>query len=55
MAREITANTRAIPHVDEREVKIISLKRIVFLRFIRHRRRCGTPCNPARRISRATR
>src|SRR6266550_1298581 len=37
MAREITANTRAIPHVDEREVKIISLKRIVFLRFIRHR------------------
>jgi len=37
MAREITANTRAIPRVEEREVKIISLKRIVFLRFIRHR------------------
>ncbi len=37
MAREITANTRALPRFEEREVKIISLKRIIFLRFIRHR------------------
>ena len=37
MAREITATTRALPRLEEREVKIISLKRIVFLRFIRHK------------------
>ena len=37
MAREITANTRALPRVEEREVKIISLKRLIFARFIRHK------------------
>src|SRR5689334_13995344 len=37
MAQEITAGTRAIPRVEEREVKIVSLKSIVFKRFIRHR------------------
>ena len=37
MAREITAGTRAVPRVEEREVKIVSLKSIVFKRFIRHR------------------
>jgi peptide/nickel transport system permease protein len=37
MAREITAGTHAIPRVEEREVKIVSLKSIVFRRFIRHR------------------
>jgi peptide/nickel transport system permease protein len=37
MAREITAGTRTIPRVEEREVKIVSLKRIVFERYIRHR------------------
>lgn len=37
MAQEITAGTRAIPRVEEREVKIVSLKMIIFRRFIRHR------------------
>jgi len=37
MAREITAGTRTIPRVEERQVKIISLKKIVWERFIRHR------------------
>lgn len=37
MAQEITAPTRALPRVEEREVKIVSLKKIIFLRFIRHR------------------
>jgi len=37
MAREITAGTRVIPRVEEREVKIVSLKTLIFRRFIRHR------------------
>jgi peptide/nickel transport system permease protein len=37
MAREITAGTRALPRVEEQEVKIVSLKSIVFKRFLRHR------------------
>jgi len=37
MAREITAGTRAIPRVEERQVKIVSLKRLVFNRFVRHK------------------
>jgi len=37
MAREITAGTRAIPRVEERQVKIVSLKKIVLQRFIRSR------------------
>ena len=37
MAREITAATRAIPRVEERQVKIVSLKALVFRRFMRHR------------------
>jgi peptide/nickel transport system permease protein len=37
MAREITAGTRAIPRVEERQVKIVSLRRIIFQRFIRHK------------------
>src|SRR6185503_19952705 len=41
MAREITAGTRAVPRVEEREVKIVSLKSIVFKRFIRHRMAVG--------------
>ena len=35
--REITAPTRTIPRVDEQQVKIVSLKRLVFRRFVRHR------------------
>ncbi len=37
MAREITAGTRVIPRVEEREVKIVSLRALIFNRFIRHR------------------
>ena len=37
MAQEITAPTRALPRVEEKQVKIVSLKRIVFERFVRHR------------------
>jgi peptide/nickel transport system permease protein len=37
MAREITANTRTLPRVEEREVKIISMRKLIFMRFIRHR------------------
>ena len=37
MAREITAGTRTIPRVEERQVKIVSLRRIVVQRFFRHR------------------
>src|SRR5581483_7079403 len=37
MAREITAGTRVLPRVEEREVKIVSLRALVFRRFIRHR------------------
>src|SRR5947209_7851986 len=37
MAREITAGTRVIPRVEEREVKIVSLKALVFKRFVRHK------------------
>jgi peptide/nickel transport system permease protein len=35
--REITAPTRALPRVEEREVQIVSLKRLIIRRFIRHR------------------
>src|SRR3954447_22851265 len=41
MAREITAGTRAVPRVEEREVEIVSLKSIVFRRFVRHRMAVG--------------
>jgi len=37
MAREITARTRAIPRVEERQVKIVSLKKIIWLRYVRAR------------------
>ena len=37
MAREITATTRALPRQEERQVKIISMKQLVFRRFMRHR------------------
>src|SRR5581483_8277031 len=37
MAREITAGTRVLPRIEEREVKIVSLKMLIFRRFIRHR------------------
>src|SRR5438094_833009 len=35
--RETTAPTRSLPRVEEREVEIVSLRRIVIRRFIRHR------------------
>jgi peptide/nickel transport system permease protein len=35
--REITAPTRTIPRLDEQQVKIVSLKQLVFRRFVRHR------------------
>jgi len=41
MAREITAGTRVVPRVEEREVKIVSLKSLVFKRFIRHKMAVG--------------
>src|SRR3954454_22932247 len=41
MAREITAGTRVIPRVEEREVKIVSLKSLIFKRFMRHRMAVG--------------
>jgi peptide/nickel transport system permease protein len=41
VAREITAPTRALPRVEERQVKIVSLKRIIFNRFIRHKLAVG--------------
>lgn len=37
MAREITAPTRELPRFEEREVKIVSLRRIILNRFVRHR------------------
>ena len=37
MAREITARTRAIPRVEERQVKIVSLKKIIWQRYVRAR------------------
>jgi peptide/nickel transport system permease protein len=37
MAQEITAGTRTLPRIEEKEVKIVSLKTIVFRRFVRHR------------------
>lgn len=37
MAREITARTRTLPRVEEKEVTIISLKRLILRRFMRHR------------------
>src|SRR5437867_5650648 len=37
MAREITATTRAIPRFEEKQVEIVSLKRLIVRRFVRHR------------------
>src|SRR5687767_10016248 len=37
MAQEVTARTRALPRVEEKQVKIVTLKELVFRRFIRHR------------------
>src|SRR3954454_3561278 len=37
MAQEITAGTRALPRVEEKRVKIISMKRLIYSRFIQHR------------------
>ncbi len=37
MAQEITAGTRALPRVEEKEVKIISMKRLILRRFLRHK------------------
>jgi peptide/nickel transport system permease protein len=37
MAREVTAQTRVVPKLEERQVEIVSLRSIVFKRFIRHR------------------
>jgi peptide/nickel transport system permease protein len=37
MAREITAGTRTLPRVEEKQVKIVSMRRLIFRRFIRHR------------------
>jgi peptide/nickel transport system permease protein len=37
MAQPITAGTRALPRVDEKRVEIISMKRLVTRRFLRHR------------------
>ncbi|MSQ24639.1 MAG: ABC transporter permease [Chloroflexi bacterium] len=37
MAREIAAPTRVLPRYEERQVRIISLKSIIFARFIRNR------------------
>jgi peptide/nickel transport system permease protein len=37
MARDITAPTRALPRVEERQVKIVTMRRLIFNRFIRHR------------------
>lgn len=37
MAQGITAGTRALPRVEERQVKIVTLKSLIFKRFVRHR------------------
>jgi peptide/nickel transport system permease protein len=37
MAREVTAGTRVLPRVEEKQVEIVSLRTLVFRRFIRHR------------------
>ncbi len=37
MAREITATTRVIPRFEEKQVEIVSLKRLIIRRFVRHR------------------
>ena len=37
MAQEVTARTRALPRVEEKQVKIVTLKQLVFRRFMRHR------------------
>src|SRR5206468_2547077 len=37
MAHEIAAPTRVLPRFEERPVQIISLKRMLFTRFLRHR------------------
>lgn len=37
MAREITAGTRSIPRVDEKRVQIISMRTLIFRRFVRHK------------------
>jgi peptide/nickel transport system permease protein len=44
VAHEITAGTRTLPRVEEKEVKIVSLRSIVFKRFIRHRMAVGGVC-----------
>ena len=41
MAQEITAGTRTLPRVEEKEVKIVSLKKIIFRRVIRHKMAVG--------------
>jgi peptide/nickel transport system permease protein len=37
MAREITAGTRVLPRFEEKQVEIISMKKLVLRRFLRHR------------------
>src|SRR5712692_5179594 len=39
--REIRAPVRALPRVEERQVKIITLKKLVLMRFLRHRMAVG--------------
>lgn len=41
MAQEVAARTRVLPRFEEREVKIVSLKRLILLRFVRHRTAVG--------------
>jgi len=36
MAQEITAGTRTLPRAEEKQVKIVSMKRLIYSRFIRH-------------------
>jgi len=38
---QITAPTRTLPRVEERQVKIVSLKKLVWMRFVRHRMAVG--------------
>jgi peptide/nickel transport system permease protein len=37
MAQQVTARTRELPRVEEKQVKIVTLKQLVFRRFMRHR------------------
>jgi peptide/nickel transport system permease protein len=37
MAQSVAAPTRALPRVEERQVKIVSMRRLVMRRFLRHR------------------